>query len=222
MLTGEMLIGGAAVRGGGKGFRGVNPATGSELQPLYGEASAADVDRACALAWAAFDTYRETPPDRRAAFLEGIATAITDIGDELIERAMAETGLPRGRLEGERARTVGQLRLFADVVREGSHLDARIDPRCRNASRCRVRICAYGRWRSGRSGYSARATSRWPSRSREAIRPRRWRQAARSSLRGIRAHPGTSELVGRAVQSAVAASGLPGACSPCCSERATS
>ena len=51
-----------------------------------------------------------------------------DIGDELIVRANAETGLPRGRLEGERARTVNQLRLFADVVRKGEWLDVRIDP----------------------------------------------------------------------------------------------
>ena len=51
-----------------------------------------------------------------------------DLGDALIERTMAESGLPRGRIEGERGRTTGQLRLFAEVVREGSWLEARIDP----------------------------------------------------------------------------------------------
>jgi NADP-dependent aldehyde dehydrogenase len=86
------------------------------------------VERACALAWAAFDAYRETGIEQRARFLETIALRILDLGDALLERAMDETGLPRGRLEGERARTVGQLRLFAAVVREGSWLDARIDP----------------------------------------------------------------------------------------------
>ena len=51
-----------------------------------------------------------------------------DLGDALVERASAETGLPRARIEGERARTVGQLKLFAEVVRRGEWLDLRIDP----------------------------------------------------------------------------------------------
>ena len=86
------------------------------------------MERACELAWAAFDAYRETSLEARAAFLEAIAQEIMNIGDALIERAMAESGLPRARLEGERGRTVGQLRLFAAVVREGGWIDARIDP----------------------------------------------------------------------------------------------
>ena len=128
ILNGEMFIGGARVRGGETVFHGVNPATGAEIDPPYGGAGATDVERACALAWAAFDAYRETSLDQRARFLETIASRILDLGDALIERAMLETGLPRARLEGERGRTVGQLRLFADVVREGSWLEARIDP----------------------------------------------------------------------------------------------
>src|SRR6476646_11944830 len=51
--------------------------------------------------------------EERARFVELIASNILEIGDELLERAVAETGLPRTRIEGERARTVGQLRLFA-------------------------------------------------------------------------------------------------------------
>jgi NADP-dependent aldehyde dehydrogenase len=209
MLTGDMLIGSAAVRGGGKGFHGVNPATGSELDPRYGEATAADVDRACALAWAAFDTYRETPPDRRAAFLEAIATAITDIGDALIERAMAESGLPRARLEGERARTVGQLRLFAEVVREGSYLDARIDPAMPDRkplprSDLRLRQIAVG-------PAAVFGASNFPLAFSVAGGDTASALAAGCPVvvKGHPAHPGTSELVGRAVQSAVAASGLP-------------
>src|SRR6185503_10088609 len=96
--------------------------------PAYGGAGEADLDSACALADAAFDSYRETSPEARAKFLETIAEKILGIGDMLIERAMLESGLPRARLEGERGRTVGQLRLFAGVVREGSWLEARIDP----------------------------------------------------------------------------------------------
>jgi len=127
-ITGEMLIGASAHRGGQGEFRAVDPATGEALEPAFGGGGAAEVERACALAWAAFDGFRETGLEQRATFLETVAQNILDIGDDLITRAMAESGLPRARLEGERGRTVGQLRLFAQVVREGSWIEARIDP----------------------------------------------------------------------------------------------
>ena len=85
------------------------------------------VDQALNAAEEAFIVYRRTTPEQRAQFLERIAEEILAIGDALLERAHQETGLPLDRLTGERGRTVGQLRLFAEVVREGSWLDARID-----------------------------------------------------------------------------------------------
>ena len=72
--------------------------------------------RACALAEAAFDPYRATSPEVRARFLELVADKIAALGDALTERACAESGLPRARIEGERGRTVGQLKLFAAEV----------------------------------------------------------------------------------------------------------
>src|SRR4051812_12586020 len=113
-----MLIGAATVHGTETEFRATNPATGEALDPSFGGGGKAEVDKACSLAWAAFDAYRETTPEVRAGFLEAIAQHIMELGDALIERASAESGLPRGRIEGERARTVGQLRLFAEVVRD--------------------------------------------------------------------------------------------------------
>jgi NADP-dependent aldehyde dehydrogenase len=127
-ITGDMLIGATAVRGRESQFNAVNPATGEKIEPVFGGGGEAEVNQACALAWAAFDVYRETSLDARAVFLETIAQKIMDLGDELIERAVAESGLPRGRMEGERGRTVAQLRLFAREVREGYWLDVRIDP----------------------------------------------------------------------------------------------
>ena len=127
-LTGTMLIGGEPVYGGEGELRSVEAATGAPLDPAFGAGGANEVERACALAEAAFDTFRETAPVDRARFLEAIADAILDLGDELIVRVMAESGLPRARLEGERGRTVGQLRLFASVLREGSWAGVRIDP----------------------------------------------------------------------------------------------
>src|ERR1035441_8434462 len=127
VLTGEMLIGGRAARGTDGTLRAVNPATGEELEPAFGGATVRDVDATCALAEAAFDAYRTVSLERRAAFLEAIAQGILDLGDVLVERVMSESGLPRGRVEGERGRTVGQLRLFASLAREGRWLDAKID-----------------------------------------------------------------------------------------------
>ena len=129
-ITGEMLIGQSKVRGKNAQIWGVNAATGETLPPAFGGATLDDLDSACALASAAFDRYRETTPERRAVFLETIARNLLALGDALIERCMAETGLPRGRLEGERARMVNQLALFASVVRDGGFMEARIDPAC--------------------------------------------------------------------------------------------
>ena len=73
MLTGEMFIGGAAVKGGSEAVRGIDPATGEALEPAYGGAGPAELERACTLAQAAFDAFRETGLEDRARFLEKIA-----------------------------------------------------------------------------------------------------------------------------------------------------
>jgi len=127
-LSSHLLVGARAVPGANGAIRATNPATGETLEPAFGGATLDDLDQACALAEQAFDPYRERPPQARAAFLESIAEQLLALGDELVERCVLETGLPRGRIEGERGRTVNQLRLFAAVVRSGDHLDLRIDP----------------------------------------------------------------------------------------------
>ena len=127
-ISGQSIIGGSQSNSQGAVFQAFDPVHGKQIGPDFHSAEPQDVERACVLAQAAFDIYRETGQETRARFLETIAQQILDIGDELILRAMAESGLPRARLEGERGRTVGQLRLFAAVLREGSWNDARIDP----------------------------------------------------------------------------------------------
>lgn len=92
------------------------------------EATAAHVDQAATAADRAFTAYREQPPAQRVSLLELIAAEIDALGDELLETAHAETALPiAARLTAERARTIRQLQLFADLVRDGSWVDARID-----------------------------------------------------------------------------------------------
>ena len=109
-------------------FRAFEAATGEALEPEFPVSTTADVAAACEAAAAAFDTYRELPAERRAAFLDAIGDEIMALGDELLERGNRETGLPIARLTGERGRTVGQLKLFAQVVRDGLFRGVRVDP----------------------------------------------------------------------------------------------
>jgi 2,5-dioxopentanoate dehydrogenase len=127
-ITGEMLIGRSAVRGGEKPLRAFNPSLGEDIAaPVFGSGTAENVAAACELARQAFDEFRNLPLTVRAEFLERIADGITDLGDALIQRAQEESGLPKARLEGERGRTTGQLKLFAEVVRAGQWLAATLD-----------------------------------------------------------------------------------------------
>jgi alpha-ketoglutaric semialdehyde dehydrogenase len=126
-ISGELFIAGTRVAKP-ETFFAANPATGQSLQPAFSAAGQAEIDKACELAWSAFHTYRELDPELRARFLEAAADQIMALGDELLERAHAESGLPLARLTGERGRTCGQLRLFADELRKGGWMGIRIDP----------------------------------------------------------------------------------------------
>lgn len=120
MLTGKNLIAGEPVDSADGHFT-----AGGGLAE-FEEGSGAHVDRALDAAEHAFHEYRRLPADARAGLLDGIAEAIEN-ADGLLEAANVETALPPERLTGERGRTVGQLRMFANQVREGSWVDARID-----------------------------------------------------------------------------------------------
>ena len=111
----------------GDPFTGINPATGSPLEPSFYTASAQDLDRAASLAQAAFLIYGNLSGKARAAFLRQIAGSIEAAAPAIIHRANLETALPEGRLQGELARTCNQLRVFAQLIEEGSWVDARID-----------------------------------------------------------------------------------------------
>ena len=108
-------------------FRAIDPTSGAALEPGYSDATAEEVSRAVGLARSAQPSYAALEPAKRAAFLRAIASRLEALGDELLERAALETALPLPRLTGERGRTMGQLTMFADVVEEGSWVGARID-----------------------------------------------------------------------------------------------
>jgi len=86
-----------------------------------------DIEQAMHLASRAFESYQNISGAKRAAFLNAIADGIMALGDNLVQRAMQESGLPEGRIKGERGRTINQLRLFAKVATEGSWVEASID-----------------------------------------------------------------------------------------------
>ncbi|RYU90481.1 aldehyde dehydrogenase (NADP(+)) [Mucilaginibacter terrigena] len=112
---------------GGKALKAVNPATGKELDAEFNAASVQDADSAMQLAAKAFETYSLASGKTKAAFLRSIADEINALGDTLIHQAMAESGLPEARLQGERGRTTGQLNMYANLLEEGSWVDAVID-----------------------------------------------------------------------------------------------
>ena len=127
-LHGKHLIAGQALAAQAPSFTGVVAASGQPLAPGFSEATAEEVDQALTAAAAAAEEFARTGRKHRSDFLQRIAAEIEALGEPLLARAHEETGLPLARLTGERARTCGQLRLFAEVVREGSWMEARIDP----------------------------------------------------------------------------------------------
>jgi NADP-dependent aldehyde dehydrogenase len=126
-LTGYSFIGSSRSTAGTTTFHSSNAASGESLEPAFHSATPDDVEKSISLAASAFLPYSQTSPAERAKFLRTIAEKIEALGPEITPRMMAEAGLPEPRCEGERGRTVGQLKMFADLIEEGSWVDARIE-----------------------------------------------------------------------------------------------
>jgi len=208
-LTGQMLIAGEPVRGSGKPINAFDPSLGEALEPAYNYGDSSNVEAACAAAAAAFPIYRATDSEQRAQFLETIAANIEAVKDAIIARATAESGLPTPRITGEVGRTTGQLRLFASVLREGSWNGARIDPAQPDRQPAprpdiRQRAIPLG-------PVAVFGASNFPLAFSVAGGDTASALAAGCPVvvKGHDAHPGTSELVGRAITDAVAEAGLP-------------
>lgn len=207
-LTGALLIGSRDVTRSTT-FTARHAIDDSALPVAFSCAEAEDIRLACQLADEAFDTFRTTSRDVRADFLEAIATEIEAIGDALTERAHAETGLPAGRLTGERGRTTGQLRMFATLLREGRCVDPRIDlalPDRKPMPRADLRQI-----RIGVGPVAVFGASNFPLAFSVAGGDTASALAAGCPVvvRAHPAHPGTSELVGRAIRAAVTRCNLP-------------
>lgn len=209
-ISGEMLIGGTAVHGEEGVQRAFNPSTNTEIpEPVFGLGGRESVERAAMLAAKAFDEYRNQPLETRARLLEAIAENIESLGDALIDRAQLESGLTRGRLVGERARTVGQLRLFAKVVRNGDFLRVTIDsalPEREPVARPDLRMM-----KVPLGPVAVFGASNFPLAFSVAGGDTASALAAGAPVivKAHSAHLGTSEMVGRAIQNAVKDLSLP-------------
>lgn len=208
-LKGTSIIG--FERGGqtGETFTAFDPTSGQPIEPKFYSTSAEELNRAAFLADDARIPFGNVPGRERAVFLRKIADNIEALGPALIERASLETSLPNARFEGERARTCGQLRMFADLLDEGSWVDARIDhaipdrePLPKPDVRSMLKpvgpvavFCAsnFPLAYSVAGGDTASAFA----------------AGCPVIVNGHTAHPGTAELVGTAVSAAVKECGLP-------------
>lgn len=206
-VHGDMLIGQTTLHGNAEPLSAFDPTRAESIGPAFGGADQTDVDRACRLADTAYDSYSRTDPDLRAKFLEEIAANLMSLGDDLVERTMSETGLTRARIEGEQARTAGQLRLFADVVRSGLWRRATIvsaDPRA-SVPRPDLRM-----HKIALGPVAVFGSSNFPLLYSVAGGDTASALAAGCPVivKAHSSHLGTSELVGRAIQKAAADLGL--------------
>jgi 2,5-dioxopentanoate dehydrogenase len=207
-LSGRSLIGTHVSEAQGPGFHAVNPANGEKLEPAFYSATAEDIDQAANIAADAFHEFASVSGRDRAAFLRRIAENLTAEGAAIVERANLEAGLPLPRLQGELKRTTGQLNLFAEVLEEGSWVDARIDeadpqrkpprPDIRSMLRPFGPVAVFG-------------ASNFPLAFSVAGGDTASALAAGNPVvvKAHPAHPGTSELVGRLIRKSVEQSGLP-------------
>ena len=190
-------------------FYATNPTTGEHLQPGFFPATSQEIESAVGLAAEAFPIFSRISGKDKAAFLRKIAEKIEAVASEVVDRAEQETALPKARLQSETARTCGQLRLFAQVVEEGSWLGARIDrpdpdrkplakPDVRSLLRPLGPVVVFG-------------ASNFPLAFSVAGGDTASALAAGNPVivKAHAAHPGTSELVGNAVRESVRECGLP-------------
>lgn len=199
----------AALRKSGRTFSVTNPSTGEPLDGRFHLARPIDAEEAAHAAAAAAGPFAREGAAERAAFLEAIAEEILALSTALVERAMAETALPEARIVAERGRTVGQLRLFAAVAREGSWVDARIDraqPDRQPLPRPDVR-----RMKMPLGPVVVFGSSNFPLAFSVAGGDTASALCTGNPVivKAHRGHPGTSELVAGAIRRAVDACGLP-------------
>jgi 2,5-dioxopentanoate dehydrogenase len=182
--------------------------------PVYGEPRAFSVgtvelvDKAAEAAEQAFSSFGYSSREERAAFLDTIADEIEARAEAITAIGTAETGLPAARLDGERGRTTGQLRLFASHIRKGDYLDRRHDaalPERKPLPRPDIRLL-----QRPIGPVAVFGASNFPLAFSTAGGDTASALAAGCPVvvKGHSAHPGTSEIVAEAIHAAIRKHGL--------------
>lgn len=182
-ISGQQFIGGQRRAEGEASLCSLRADDGQPTGYRFHQATAAETAAAAEAAAAAFAPYSQLSAEQRANFLDAIAEELDALDDVFFTFAMQETALPSARLSGERARTSGQMRLFATLLRRGDVEGVRIDCALPQRSPCRAPICVNTARRSARWRSSAPATSRWRFPPRAVIPPPRSPPVARSCSR---------------------------------------
>jgi alpha-ketoglutaric semialdehyde dehydrogenase len=207
-LTGVSLIGGRQGDRHDESFRAYRPTDGCAIDPFYFSASDSELVEAVEKATSAAPALATSSGADRARLLRTMAEGMDAAAGALVERAHLETALPRPRLTGEVARTSNQLRLFADVVAEGSWVMARIDtadpqrtppkPDIRSMLRPLGPVAVFG-------------ASNFPIAFSVAGGDTASALAAGNPVivKAHPAHPGTSELAGRVLANSIDSCGFP-------------
>ncbi|MGL6244210.1 aldehyde dehydrogenase (NADP(+)) [Pseudomonas sp.] len=126
-ILGHNFIGGQRAAAGTIIVKSVDASTGEHLPYSFHQATFEEVDRAALAAAGAYPVYRSLSAAKRAEFLDAIADELDALGDDFVALVCRETALPAARIQGERGRTSGQMRLFANLLRRGDFYGARID-----------------------------------------------------------------------------------------------
>jgi len=200
LIAGEWVVGDSTFRS--------QPAFGATHDYSVGEP--AHVDAAARAAEEAFFEYASKTRAERAEFLDRVADEIEARAAQITAIGTSETGLPEARLEGERGRTTGQMRLFADHIRKGDYLDRRHDvalpdraplprPDLRMMQRPVGPVAVFGASNfplafSTAGGDTAAALA----------------AGCPVVVKGHSAHPGTGEIVAEAIKAAIEACNMPG------------
>tara|TARA_R110002051_G_scaffold262306_2_gene322215 strand:+ start:1874 stop:3457 length:1584 start_codon:yes stop_codon:yes gene_type:complete len=127
MVTGKNYIGTTLSAESTKTYKTFNPIKNTPNETIFFEATSKEIEKAVLLANKAHETFKMVSGIKKAEFLNAIADEILALDTDLIQMYTLESGLPEDRAIGERTRTVGQLRMFANLVADGSWVDATID-----------------------------------------------------------------------------------------------
>jgi 2,5-dioxopentanoate dehydrogenase len=208
-LHGKNIIAGNPSGMGEMIFSVINPSNGVFLETSFINPTEEEIGLAFEEADAAFDLYRQLSRNKRAAFLDAIAEEILALGDVLVQRAVSETGLPEARIVGERGRTMNQLKMFAQVVRDGDFLDISIDTA--QTERSPIPKLDIRMMNIPIGPVAIFGASNFPLAFSVAGGDTAAALAAGCPVivKAHPAHPGTSELVGMAIKTAAENSGMP-------------